>query len=205
MSVSLCKMIEVLDNTGKWHLIQWNNMGIDEEKGSTDCYTVCGLALRDELNWWSPNSVAQTFPEDASDEAKAFRDDWLAKAYGYGEHTRFFYGTLDKLQEMYYDKQKRWKENLLKEIQIQKEDNISKKLDNIEQILLKGAPKTKKKKDSGEEESDNDSMMEYYLDEEFWDIVSLGNELSNLYTLAREISGKTYIDESKVRIIMWYC
>lgn len=197
-------MIEARDKDGKWHLIQWNTIPFNGNEARTDSYTICGLAIRDALNWESaPHNY---LPEDISDGAKDFVNDWREKDYGFGDTTNFFHMYLDELfalAEERFKKLSEQRKNYEKELQIGK---IANQLDRIEDFLYSGM-KSSKKKDSRREERNENSDFEstaQYLEEEYRSTAFLESEISDIYTLAREISGETYIEYKDVRVIMWY-
>lgn len=204
MSISLCKMIETRDKNGKWHLIQWNTIPFNGNEARTDSYTICGLEIRDALDW--EGTPHNGIPEDISEGAEKFVNKWREEGHAFGESTSFFYMYLCELYDLVDKRYKNLSEQRKKYEEELKIEKITNQLNRIEDFIYNATKEPRNISQKGKEpddDSDFDSTAQY-LEEEFMSAACLESEINNLYTLAREISGETYIDFKDVRIIMWY-
>ena len=134
-------------------------------------------------NWGGDYEVLRDrgIPEDSSEEVKKE----LTESGGY-KHTWILLSELiearDKELGLFKEKVQR----------ISDTTAISRRLDRLEELILKGKTKIKIKDQEYEE------TLDYLFDEEIWNIISIDNEISNISLLVDLFSG--YAKKEDIRI-----
>ena len=178
--------------------------------------------LREAFNstWGECKDYANRgIPEDVSEELKAHIDGFNSEFGVYG----WTYVTLEELHNIFSNIKKNYFKELSELFNEKNNGTIQKKLDLlIKMSFLNGnfngvdkakiskiaelvgeinLPKSCTDKD---EENDIDDRINYYIEERFWEMIAISDEIANVEKLRELFSVNKYGDESGVRIIIFF-
>lgn len=191
----------VLDSNGEHPIFMPDGVINEEQVSSSNEWCNNGGCIRD--NYISTNVYErQSFtgrgiPSDISEEAAKLMAPENDDLFGCDcKHSRTWV-TLSEWEELYNKKFEEFK-NKISELYSNKNANlINKKLDII---LNKLGVETKESKN---ENYDEDEQEEYIWEELFWELRTIGNEISHNAALAEQFLDGMYVDYDDVRILYY--
>jgi len=223
MSTSIYFFVEVQDKEKKWHLAKYYTdyafveneptewdfekvVNVDGKKMIEKYELWTGLAWRDELVW-RREDAPYGLPSDVSEELKTLLEEMAEKEKNKGIYPsdydysrRYSYIYIDEMWKISKEKINNWKNSVKKHVRDEQLEDIKRRIAHLEKIALKKTDKAMKEKKGCDDEID----IDYLLDEDLSDIVTLEQETSELYNLASQFSGNSWIDFDKVRVIYYF-
>ena len=151
MSVTVTRFIEIRDQEGRWHLLNW---GVERSFASSNhnvfntvepynkviniydnfSNNACTIRsyLNDQFEFYGTNFKDRGLPEDASEELKKrFADETKPGSDGYDYTYNHSYYTLKELEELYERMLDKGWEGVKREIECARSNEIIRKLDTI--------------------------------------------------------------------------
>lgn len=223
MSVNVYFFVEVQDEEKKWHLAKYYTdcaidkgeptewdfekvVDIDGKKMIEKYELWTGLAWRDELAWRRQDR-SYGLPSDISEELKTLLEEMAEKEKNssiypsdYDYSRRYSYMYIDEMWEIYKEKFNNWKNSVKKHVRDEQLEDIKRRITHLEKIALKKTDRAMKEKKGCDDEID----IDYLLNEDLSDILALEQETSELYGLASQFSGNSWLDFDKVRVIYYF-